>query len=415
MRAGLIFTLAALFFANSVLGQRSCRSFDYKQEQLKKNPSLAASINSIENFIQQNKDNATASRHETAVIKIPVVVHVLYHLPSEKISDAQVQSQIDVLNECFRKLNSDTANIPEVFKSFAADCELEFQLAISDPQKKYTTGIIKKYTPITKWLPDDKMKFSAEMGDDAWDPDSYLNIWVCNMDQFAGYATFPGEDKNIDGVVIGFPAFGLNNKKAGYGLGKTAVHEIGHWLNLKHTWGDEYCGDDEVDDTPKQASYTSGCPSTIRITCGNGPYGDMYNNYMDFTSDACINMFTEGQKARMRTMFAPGGPRYSLLFSKGLNTPLIFESPLPDDDPKWLEPRIYPNPASNEINIDLSYDARWIGKAYFITNTQGQLVMQGIISSKLQKLDIRRLKPGMYFIAAKKGDGVSIKQKFIKL
>lgn len=415
MKAGALFILAVLMGFNSLFGQRNCYSYTYQQAQFAQKPGLKQTVTSLENFAGNYIANRIAGRLESAVIKIPVVVHVLYHQPSEKISDALVQSQIDVLNTCFRKLNSDTANIPQVFKSLAADCEIEFQLASSDPQKRYTTGIVKKYTPIAKWKADDKMKFSAEMGDDAWDPDSYLNIWVCNMDKYAGYSSLPGDDKNIDGVVIGFPAFGVNDKRAGYGLGKTAVHEIGHWLNLKHIWGDTYCGDDGVSDTPKQADYTPGCPSGVRITCGNSPTGDMYNNYMDLTSDPCINMFTEGQKTRMRAMFEPGGIRYPLLFSKGLNTPLIFETPLPDDDPKWLEPRIYPNPATNELTIDLTYDARWVGNYYRVTNLQGQVLLQGIISSKLQKIYINRLKPGMYFLAAKKGDGVSIKQKFIKL
>lgn len=415
MKAGTLFTLTVLIWGNSLFGQRSCYSFVYQQTQMAQKPALKQTLTSLENFTANSIANRTAGRLESGVIKIPVVVHVLYHDPSDKITDAQVQSQIDVLNKCFRKQNSDSTNIPEVFKPLAADCEIEFHLAISDPQRRNTTGIIKKYTPVVKWAADDKMKFSAEMGDDAWDPDSYLNIWVCNMDKYAGYSSLPGDDKNVDGVVIGFPAFGLNDKKAGYGLGKTAVHEIGHWLNLKHIWGDEYCGDDGVDDTPKQADYTPGCPTGIRITCGNSPTGDMYNNYMDLTSDACINMFTEGQKNRMKAMFEPGGYRYPILFSKGLSTPLIFETPLPDDDPRWLEPRIYPNPAINELTMDLSYDPRWVGRLYRIINLQGQVLMQGVISAKLQKINIGQLKPGMYFLAANKGDGVSIKQKFIKL
>jgi hypothetical protein len=331
----------------------------------------------------------------------------LYHTPGEKISDARIIQQIEMLNKCFRRKNADTANTPAVFKPLAADCEIEFRLAKSDPRKRSTTGIVKKYTPVTSWTFDDKMKSSAEMGDDAWDPKSYLNIWVCNLTDFAGYSSIVGGPENLDGLVIGFPVFGPDQK--------TIVHEAGHWLNLKHLWGDDNCGDDEVSDTPKQAGYTPGCPTGIRITCGNGPTGDMYSNYMDFTSDECINLFTLGQKARMKAMFAVGGPRNSLLSSKGLNAPLIFEIPVPEEDPRWLEPKLFPVPATAQLTLDLSYDIRWVGKNIQVTNLQGQTLMVVAITSKLQQIDISRLHPGMYFLAAKKGDGESIKQKFIKL
>jgi hypothetical protein len=415
MRAGFIITFFALAFSTQLSAQQRCSSSSYFQEELKNDPSLAGRINAIEAFTKQQLENKIPGRTEGVVIKIPVVVHILYHTPAEKITDAQVASQIEALNKYFRRRNTDTANTPAYFRQLAADCEIEFQLAISDPRRRSTSGIVRKYTPITKWTADDMMKFSSSMGDDAWDTKSYLNIWVCNLDKFAGYATMPGGDDKKDGLVISYTAFGTGTGAAGYDMGKTAVHEAGHWLNLKHLWGDEYCGEDGVGDTPKQASYTIGCPTSVRITCGNGPHGDMYMNYMDFTNDACINMFTEGQKVRMRSLFAIGGARASILLSKGLAQPLIFESPLPEEDPKWLHPRLYPNPASSEINLDLAYDIRWIGKTIFVTNLQGQSVMNVVITSKNMKIDISRLQAGMYFIAAKKDDGESIKQRFIKL
>jgi hypothetical protein len=140
----------------------------------------------------------------------------------------------------------------------------------------------------------------------------------------------------------------------------------------------------------------------------------MYMNFMDFTSDACINMFTEGQKARMRGLFDNGGARSSILLSKGLNNPLIFETPLPEEDPQWLHARLYPNPATTEIFIDLAYDIRWMGKTIFVTNLQGQSIMSVVITSKKQRIDISHLQAGMYFLAAKKDDGESMKQRFLK-
>ena len=415
MKAGFISALFLLAFLGKLTAQQRCSSAAYQQEELKNNPSLSERINAIETFTKQQTENRTANRTEGTVIKIPVIAHILYHTQTEKISDAQVASQIEALNKYFRRRNADTMNTPAYFRALGADCEIEFQLAISDPRRRSTSGVVRKYTPITKWKNDDLMKFSSSMGDDAWDPKSYLNIWVCNLDKFAGYATMPGGEENKDGLVISYTAFGTGSGTTGYDMGKTAVHEVGHWLNLKHLWGDENCGDDGVGDTPKQASYTIGCPGTVRITCGNGPFGDMYMNYMDFTNDACINMFTQGQKARMRALFNTGGVRNSILSSKGLNTPLIAESPLPTEDPKWLHPQLYPNPANNEVNLDLAYDIRWIGKTIFVTNLQGQSIMNVMITSKNQRIDISRLQAGMYFLAAKKDDGESMKMRFIKL
>ncbi len=424
MKTGLIVALLLLGATSQLTAQliplerERCNTFAYQQEQLRNDPALAERMNAIEAFTKQHistAENNITNRLEGNVIKIPVVVHILYHTPSEKISDAQVQSQIEVLNRCFRRRNADSVKTPLYFKPLAADVEIEFQLAISDSRSRSTTGIIHKYTPISKWTMDDKMKFSANMGDDAWDAKSYLNIWVCNLDKLAGYSSLPGSDVAKDGMVIDFDAFAAINAGSGYDLGKTAVHELGHWLGLKHLWGDANCGDDGVDDTPKQASYTPGCPSTIRITCGNGPNGDMYMNYMDFTSDACINLFTNGQKARMRALFEAGGPRNAILLSKGLDQPLIFESPLPESDPKWLYPQLYPNPASSAITLDLAYDSRWIGKMIQVVNLQGQTVLQVQITSKILQIDINKLQAGLYFLAAKREDGESMKMRFLKL
>lgn len=415
MKAGLLFILWVLAFTNQPAAQKHCNSHPYQQSRIKKNTSLTDNISRIEAFIQQQLNNNVAVRTEETTIKIPVVIHNLYHLPSEKITTEQVMSQLAALNLCFRRLNPDTLNTPSYFRPLAADCHIEFQLAISAPGGRSTTGIIRKYTPIKEWEADDKMKFSSEMGDDAWDPRSYLNIWVCNLNRVAGYSSVPGDEASKDGVVIGIPAFGTINTQPGYEMGKTAVHEIGHWLGLKHIWGDQYCGDDGIADTPKQAGYNIECPNVINITCGNGPYGDMYMNYMDLTSDACMNIFTQGQKAVMRALFAPGGVRNSLLTSPAFNPPVIFESPLPEEDPKWLHPQVYPNPASNRLTIDLAYDPRWKGKNIYIINLQGQTVMTVTITEKSQVIDISRLQAGMYFLAAKKDDGESLRMKIIKL
>ena len=417
MKLGLITAFFILVYTNQLFAQRNCATFNYEQQQFNSDPSLRMKMDAIESFTKQHKSTTQQlSRAEgTFVITIPVVVHILYHESSENISDQQILNQIAILNRCFRRNNADSVNTPQYFKPLAADCEIEFKLATSDPRKRNTNGIIRKYSPIVWWSADDKMKFSSEMGDDAWDPKNYLNIWVCNLDQVAGYSSIMGGPANIDGVVLGYNVIGATGGSGGFNMGKTGVHEVGHWLNLKHLWGDTDCGDDLVDDTPKQSTYTVGCPSAIRISCGNGPNGNMYMNYMDFTEDGCMNMFTYGQKARMRALFAPGGLRNSILSSTGLDAPLIFEAALPVESPKWLHPQLYPNPTTSDMTLDLAYDVRWMGKTMTVSNLQGQVVMQLQISSKSQKIDVSKLQAGLYFLSAKKEDGGFIKQKFIKL
>ena len=416
MKTRLFFIIVSLLAAGHLQAQRKCNTFSYSQKEQQQNPLLKEKLQSIEQFTQQYiSQERTAARGGANVITIPVVFHILYHTPEENISEAIIMEQLKIINDCFRRQNADTTNTPARFKAVAADCEVEFKLAISDPRRRSTSGIVRKYTPIRSWVDDDKMKFSASMGADAWDAKSYLNIWVCNMERMAGYASLPGSDPAKDGVVLSFYAFGANYYGGGYDRGKTAVHEIGHWLNLKHTWGDDMCGDDGVSDTPKQAFYSSGCPSGTPVSCGNNPNGDMYMNYMDFTDDACTNLFTIGQANRMRALFAPNGARSSLLVSTGLQLPLIAESPLPDESPRWLYANLYPNPTTSNLTIDLSYDPRWLSTTLIITNLNGQIVKQVKVASKIQPLVISDLQPGMYIIYGKKSDGETLKQKFVKL
>ncbi len=369
---------------------------------------LAAMNNSL------NLPSSTSDYRVThpTIINIPVVVHVLYHNNKENISQEQIQSQIDALNRDFRKMNEDHENIPARFADLAADVQIEFALAKVDPVGRNTTGIIRKYTPVTSWEMDDQIKYSNAAGSDAWDADSYLNIWVGNLSNLLGYASVVGGDGKKDGVVIAYKAFGTINTSAPFNLGRTAVHEVGHWLGLKHIWGDAYCGDDMVDDTPQQRAFTSGCPTGVRVTCGSAN-GDMYMNYMDFTNDACMYLFTHGQKERMRSLLSPGGFRHSLLASHALGEPWIEEIPVEEQQPTWLQVKLFPNPASNSITIDMQYDARWIGKELQVINMHGQILIRKMIQAKTMNLDIHQLKPGLYFIKAEK-EGERIMQKFVK-
>jgi hypothetical protein len=399
-----------------VFAQSKCGSFEYQAQLVHAVPSLELAHKAIENFVSEGESLRSFNSRiiqEGNVITVPVVVHILYHYPGENISDDLVQSQLFALNRDYRKMNADTVKIPTAFKPLAADCEIEFKLATVDTSGRATTGVIRKYTPITKWTPDDKIKSSTEMGDNGWDPTSYLNIWVGTMDRVLGYSSMPGDPASKDGVVISNTVFGITNS-GNYDQGRTVVHEVGHWLGLRHLWGDANCGDDGVADTPPQQTFTNGCPSTIRISCNNGPNGDMYMDYMDFTNDDCLVMFTQGQKQKMRRLFDVGGPRYSILSSKALGIPAITALPLPDNPPQWLQLKIFPNPATTQLTINMEYDERWVGKQLQVIDITGKIQIVKTITSKIQKIDVSALAPGVYFLRADK-TGEKMMQKFIKL
>jgi hypothetical protein len=245
----------------------------------------------------------------------------------ENISDAQVKSQIDVLNRDYRKKNADLSKTPAPFKPRAADVRIEFALAVRDPNGSPTTGITRTQT--TKQQFDshtNDIKFASTGGHDAWPRDKYLNLWTAKtildpqVGPLLGYAQFPGGAAATDGVVITSDGFGTQGTAVDpFNLGRTATHEIGHWLNLLHIWGDDNggcSGSDNVPDTPNQADHNFNKPTFPHVTCANGPNGDMFMNYMDYVDDDTMFMFTAGQAARIRA--ALNGPRASLLKSEGL-------------------------------------------------------------------------------------------------
>ena len=243
------------------------------------------------------------------VTTIPVVVHVLFNTAQQNLSNAQIQSQIDVMNHDYRKTNPDVASAPAAFAPLAADARIQFTLATVDPNGAATTGITRTQTNSASFSDNDAMKSSAMGGHDAWPRDKYLNIWTVPrltspQGDLLGYAQFPGGNAATDGVVILHSAFGTNGTAAApFNLGRTATHEVGHWLNLHHIWGDDNnacTGSDLVADTPNQAGPNFGKPAFPHVTCNNGPNGDMFMNYMDYVDDAAMFLFTTGQVARLQ-------------------------------------------------------------------------------------------------------------------
>lgn len=322
----IMFTLLALsgLIAVQSNAQRVCGSADHYHEMMMTNPDFKSNHELQE---QKTQEYLSHPEHQVRALKtIPVVVHVVYNTAAQNVSDAQIQSQIDVLNKDFRKLNTDWTGTPAVFQSLVADCEIEFCLAKQDPNGNPSTGIVRKSTTVTAFGTNDAVKKNAQGGDDAWNSSKYLNLWVCNLSGgVLGYAQFPGGPAATDGVVITYTGFGtIGTAAAPFNKGRTATHEVGHWLNLFHIWGDDgsaCTGSDQVGDTPNQGSEYYGCPTFPQVSCSNGPNGAMFMNYMDYTDDACMYMFTVGQKARMDALFTTGGLRASLLTSAGCTVP----------------------------------------------------------------------------------------------
>ncbi len=294
---------------NAAPVSRKCASYEVLEQQLANDPSLRKRMDEIETFTKKFERDPSMQRLVNGVMEIPVVVNVIYRSAAENISQAQIQSQIDVLNEDYGGTNSDISHVPSNFTSVkAGNTQIHFTL----------DAIVRKSTNKKSWSANDAMKKGSQGGIDPTSPTTKLNIWVCTLGQsLLGYAQFPGGNSATDGVVILNSAFGSRAKYAGgyytssYDLGRTATHEVGHWFNLRHIWGDSNCGNDLVGDTPLHNSANYGCPAAnSRSTCTGTPVM-MTMNYMDYTDDACMYMFTAGQRTRMQATWATGQPRAS--------------------------------------------------------------------------------------------------------
>jgi hypothetical protein len=294
------------------VADRTCASADKLAALLAANPDLRDRRERLEAFTRNVIANGTVENLAPTGITIPIVVNVVYNTAAENISNEQIQSQIDVLNEDFNKANRDVRGVPSVYKNVVGDVGIHFVLS----------SVVRRQSSRKQWVAFDAMKSASGGGIDATDPEHKLNIWVCNLGRnLLGYAYYPATvPPAIDGVVVLYSAFGSRDKyPAGtyvnnYDLGRTATHEVGHWMNLIHIWGDDggsCAGSDLVDDTPNQADENYRCPEFPAISCNNT--GDMSMNYMDYTYDRCMYMFSKGQSARSLAVFAPGGPRTSYI------------------------------------------------------------------------------------------------------
>ena len=305
---------------------RSCYTMEDHRELAAISPEYRRLRRQIEAETQDWLNRNQAEGLRTGVVRIPVVVHVVWNTGVQNVSQTQIDSQIRVLNEDFRRTNPDAGSVPSHFASLAADTRIEFALAVRDPNCGVTTGITRTNTATTGFTRATRqsIKSAATGGADPWPSDRYMNMWVANFtDGLLGFGSFPGGPAALDGIVIDTQAFGFGGVAvAPFHRGRTATHEVGHWLNLNHIWGDDQalpnnCSQsDNCADTPNQSVATTGNPSGIRTSCSNGPNGDMYMNYMDYTDDVGMFMMTPDQAARMHATLSVA--RTGILSSDGL-------------------------------------------------------------------------------------------------
>ncbi len=400
----LTFGAFSIIKINAQTIEKCATDYFAKKSRLENPQYLNAEI-ALENRIAEFLKNNKFSKQTSSVFTIPVVVHIIHSGEAigtgSNISDAQIYSQLNVLNNDFRKRNSDSLLSSHPFSIKTADCEIEFCLANQDPYGNSTNGIIRFNGIKSFWEVDSFNKIIKPKT--IWNPHDYLNIWVVNFGgtsaSILGYGSLPVSiSDSTDGLVVRHQAFGTigtagtgsfssNNK------GRTATHEIGHYFNLRHVWGSGPCGDDFVADTEPAETSNSGCPTFPQRpnnSCGCGSNGEMYMNFMDYTNDNCMVMFTQGQKARMNAVLSL--ERSSLLLSKGC-TPVTSIAKIMQN-----KLTLFPNPAVDYINIQAEKNT--ILKV-IIFNIWGKKVLEmnaAEIANSGNSIDIKNLPEGNYYL-----------------
>jgi len=431
-----LFTLLAIaYFAMMwapVQAQERCATMDVLEQQLADDPTLQDRMDALERKVQDwiaQQDRSARGGFE--VYTIPVVVHVVWVDSAENIPDSQVFSQMDVLNEDFRRMNADTSETREVFKGVASDVGIEFCLATVDPDGNPTTGIVRTqgnpgflgaFDPFTN-----NVKSTASGGVDPWPVDEYLNIWVCNiisvpgLFELLGYAQFPQtmddpampQDVNTDGVVIDVSVFGREGDLLpGLDDGRTTTHEVGHWLGLRHIWGDGDCAaDDLVSDTPlaDAASGPDGsCPENLNscVDTGAVDFPNMIENYMDYTN--CQNMFSAEQALRMRGFLLNDPMRFSLTQSNKCSANVSIEDELNDQLLNSMS--LYPNPSSGIFEVD--FDRTGVRETVIrIVDTRGAVITEVKDNGQgSYRFDLTDKPAGIYFVKVQTDQATAVKK-----
>ncbi len=395
----LSFLLCLLLVATTAWGQsRSCGAYTNLQHSLQQSQDEELYISTRSEILEHAVMTNYESRSND-VYRIPVVFHVVYYLydsAAQNISDSLIHSQIEVLNEDFRRLNPDTFRTRSVFKPIATDAKIEFVLANRDPSFNSTSGINRTATTRPVFTLSDEVKSSATGGADPWNSHLYLNVWICNLQhgEYLGYATFPGQSQVLDGIVLHYENVGFNPNGSHFDRGRTATHEVGHWLGLYHIWGDddgECSGSDQIVDTPNQADHSVGCPSATQPTSCNSL--DMFENYMDYTYDGCVNMFTADQVSVMRSTIevvrwgnanSPGFVGIDKISTEEELNILILPNPVIDN----LTVKVKPNSAPIEF-LELKT----------LKGEVVSLVSKPFVANFARTFDLTHLSPGIYLLS----------------
>jgi hypothetical protein len=415
-----LFLILTVIFSQFLFSQRNCGTPQKMKEFFKANPDKVEYSKELRKFLE-NPNNLKRQSRTASVVTVPVVVHVLYKDATQNITDAQIQSQLAVLNNDFRKLNSDfSAVVPSVFQPYGADLEIAFCLATKDPNGNATNGIVRKSVP-SSFVFDDY--YYTPKGDLAWDTSKYLNIWVGAFTDTSllGWAYLPDavgatdlDGYFYDGLCIGYQYFGTNGTVvAPYNKGRTATHEIGHYFGLNHPWGEDEssCGDafndDGVQDTPGTNNPYFGKPAFPNYTnvCDTTTYpnGAMFMNFMDYVDDDSMAFFTNGQKTITKNTLS--GPRASLLNSNACSNLAVSEIE------KIEKIVLFPNPSSQFISISSPLiNANEIE----IFDNSGKLVLAKPKLQDQEKIDIRKLPVGIYYVRIYKDGKLLKSDKFIK-
>lgn len=438
--AGLTLAFASQVMAQSFQKPPRCGFEMVEKHYLKIAPDYLSRRDAM--FQQARTTAAGKPAAADTVYKIPVVFHIVYKTAAQNLHDSVILNQLDVLNAAYRRTHADTGLLRDLFKPLSADAHIEFYLAGTDPDGNPTTGITRTATSINTFfdIPSflsgsfeslERAKSTLQGGIDPWPTSKYLNIWVVNMDVpgfgpvLLGYATPPMNplppnwpadgslDGMKDGVVIQYQAFGNNNPAAGpladFGMaGRTTVHEVGHYLGLRHIWGDadgtvdscEIAGDDGIEDTPHQGnnsqSESADCPSDTKNTCGDGVAGDLpdlWENYMDYSRETCQSMFTHGQVDLMRSVLE--NQRDTLVSGVITPAPLAIMHMAAPDRHSLI---VYPQPAGEKLTIAFTGHIDEL----HVSNAMGQTVVS-YKNLQDRQIDVSQLPAGVYFLKLRDG------------
>jgi len=390
-----------IFFSVSIIAQRTCGTDAKIKERIQTVPGFEVHHKEIMEFIHNpNYKQSLFSRQSSSiatVVTIPVVFHVLYKNANQNISDAQIQSQLDVLNRDYRKLNTDfNTVVPTAFKALGADMEIVFCKATKTPTGASTNGITRK--SVASSFSFDNNYYTSS-GQPAWDTTRYLNIWVGSFTDTSllGFAYPPSSaGSDDDGLCISYKTFGTTGTALSpFNKGRTATHEIGHYFGLYHPWGEDgsSCGSaansDFVSDTPATSDPYYDCPTFPDNTnaCTPSSNGSMFMNYMEYVNDACMAFFTAGQKTIVRN--ALSGPRLSLLSSNGCGTLGLNEYEAVNAI------AVYPNPVSSYFMITSPQTKIDEVELY---NVLGQLVKTQKLIQTNNVINVQDLASGTYYL-----------------